>query len=59
MDKIIEKFGYSIKETAESLGVCERLVRELVREGTMRATRIGRRVIISRTKIERIANGGN
>ena len=57
MDRPIEKFGYSIKEAAESIGVCERLIRQMVSQGTIRAKHIGRRLVIARSEIERVLNG--
>lgn len=46
--------AYSISEAAEQLGICERLMRELVREKRVRSVRVGRRVIIPKLELERL-----
>lgn len=46
--------AYSIKDAAEQLGVCERLMRELVREKRVRSVKIGRRVIIPKIELDRL-----
>lgn len=44
----------SIKEASKELGICQRLVRELVREGKVRSVKIGGRIVIPRTELERL-----
>ena len=46
--------AYSITEAADQLGICSRLMRELVREKRVRSVRIGRRVIIPASELERL-----
>lgn len=46
--------AYSIKEAAHELGICERLMRDLVRESKIRSVQIGRRIVIPHTELERL-----
>lgn len=46
--------AYSIKQAAKELGVCERLVRELVRDKKIRSVQIGRRIVIPHLELERL-----
>ncbi len=41
-----EKLAYSASEAAETLGVSERHVRDMVSEGQIRVVRLGRRLLI-------------
>ncbi len=41
-----EKVAYSASEAAETLGVSERHIRDMVTEGQIRVVRLGRRLLI-------------
>jgi hypothetical protein len=45
--KGVERIGFSPIETAESIGVSESLVFDLIKTGKIRVTKIGKRVIVS------------
>jgi excisionase family DNA binding protein len=49
----IERLAYSMREAAEAIGVCERSVWQAIKDGRLRASRIGRSVRISATELER------
>ena len=40
------KMAFSAKEAAETLGVSERHIRDMVNEGQIRVVRLGRRLLI-------------
>ena len=46
------KKAYSVSEAADVLGVSQWLVREAIRRGEIRCTRIGKRIIIPATAID-------
>ena len=46
-EQSIERVGFSIAETAESLGISVPTATALIKDGQIRSTRIGRRVIVS------------
>lgn len=46
--------AFSIKQAAQELGICERLMRELVREKRVRSVQIGRRIVIPKIELERL-----
>ncbi len=48
------KRAYSVAEAAEALGISQWLVREEIRRGQMRCTRIGARIIIPAVVIDEI-----
>ena len=50
-----DKFLYSYKEAAQSLGICERSLRHIVRRGDLQTRRIGKRVLIPREALRRYA----
>jgi len=56
-DQPIERTGFSIDETAESLGVSVDTVRALTKNGTLRTIRIGRRVIVSVRSLREFVDG--
>jgi excisionase family DNA binding protein len=49
-----EKF-LSVRETCERLGLPEKKVRRLIREGTIPTTRVGYNLIVSERDVERLA----
>ena len=55
--KNIERIGYSIEETAESLGVSVPMIMPLVKEGKIRTVRVGRRIIISIKSLRDFVDG--
>ncbi|MDR0328280.1 MAG: helix-turn-helix domain-containing protein [Planctomycetaceae bacterium] len=52
-----ERIGYSIKETTESLGISRETVDSLIREGKIRAIKIGKRVIVSVQSLRDFVDG--
>jgi excisionase family DNA binding protein len=50
-----DKLLYSRKEAAATLGVCTVTLDSLVRRGELKPTRIGDRVMFSRTELARFA----
>ena len=41
-----QKIAYSIKELSELVGICERKIYYEIKEGNLKTSRIGRRVLI-------------
>lgn len=52
------KFTYSIAETAEALGLSQPYVRRLAAEGRIAVVRFGKRVMVRRAEVERLASEG-
>ena len=52
-----ERAVLTVKESADYLRVSEWLVWKLIREGKIKPTRIGDRVLFARTYLERYAEG--
>ena len=48
----------SVDETAQALGVCSRHLRTLIVRGQVRSVRLGRRVLVPREEIDRLATAG-
>ena len=48
----------SVDETAQALGVCSRHLRTLIVRGQVRSARLGRRVLVPRDELDRIATEG-
>ena len=48
-----ERLAFSVQETAEALGVCEKTIRRLVARGLLRPSRALRHLLIARREIER------
>lgn len=46
--------AYSIKEASQQLGICERLMRELLKKNQVRSVRIGKRIVIPASELERL-----
>jgi len=53
----IEQLGVSAKVAAEMLGVCERTMRRLAKNGHVRSVRIGKRVIFSVQSLRELIDG--
>jgi excisionase family DNA binding protein len=49
-----EKLAFSVNESAEILSIGARTVWRMVEEGTIRAIRLGRRVVIPKSELERL-----
>jgi excisionase family DNA binding protein len=52
-----ERLTMSVREAAHALGISTSLVYELVRVGRLPGIRLGRRVVISRSALERFVDG--
>ena len=52
-EQTIGRLAYSMREAAEAIGVCERSIWQAIKDGRLRASRIGRSVRISATELER------
>jgi len=52
------KLTYSIAETAETLGLSQPYVRRLAGEGKIATVRFGKRVMVRRAEVERLAEEG-
>lgn len=52
-----KKLAVSYREAAASLGVCERTIWGLVRDGKLNAVRIGRSVRVPVAELERFVSG--
>jgi excisionase family DNA binding protein len=48
----IERLAYSMWEAAEAIGICERSIWQAIKDGRLRASRIGRSVRISAVDLE-------
>jgi excisionase family DNA binding protein len=59
VDQPVERIGFSIDETAESLGISVPVVRSLIKSGSIRSIRIGRRVIVSAQSLREFVDGKN
>jgi len=53
-----EKVAYSVRETAEALGLHPNTVYELISEGKLPALRLGRKILVSRVELEKWVAGG-
>lgn len=47
------RLAYSMREAAASLGICERSVWQAIKDGKLRAAKIGRSVRIHRDELDR------
>jgi excisionase family DNA binding protein len=48
-----ERLAYSMREAAKALGICERSVWQAIRDGHLKAAKLGRSVRIRREELER------
>ncbi|HEX8565177.1 MAG TPA: helix-turn-helix domain-containing protein [Pyrinomonadaceae bacterium] len=48
-----QKLAYSVKELSKLAGVCERKIHYEIKEGKLKTSRIGRRILILATEVER------
>lgn len=49
----VGRLAYSMREAADSLGICERSIWQAIKDGKLKATRIGRSVRIHRDELDR------
>jgi len=52
-----EKVAYSVRETAEALGLHPNTVYELISDGKLPALRLGRKILVSRSELEKWVAG--
>ena len=48
-----KKLAYSVKQLSELVGVCERKIHYEIKEGKLKTSRIGRRVLIPNYEVDR------
>lgn len=48
-----QKIAYSIKQLSELVGLCERKIHYEIKEGKLKTSRIGRRVVIRNYEVDR------
>ena len=46
-----ERLAYSMREAAEAIGICERSVWQVIKDGRLKAIKIGRSVRITREEL--------
>jgi len=54
-----EKMAYSVKETADNLGLCSNTVYELIQSGKLPAIRLGRKILVSKLELQAWLKNGN
>lgn len=54
MHNPIERKAISVREAAESLSISKSQVHNLIRDGRLRASRLGRRVLVSPTAVDEL-----
>jgi excisionase family DNA binding protein len=52
----LNKIAYSIKELSETVGICERKIYYEIEQGNLKISRIGRRILIKASEIDRWLN---
>jgi excisionase family DNA binding protein len=57
-DPVIGRRLHSVDETAHALHISGRHLRDLISRGQVRAVRLGRRVLVPREELERVAREG-
>jgi excisionase family DNA binding protein len=48
-----DKLAYSVKELSEKVGICERKIHYEIKQGNLKTSRIGRRVIIRASEVDK------
>ena len=51
-----ERIAYTVKEAAAALGVSEWIIREEIRTGKIESIRLGKRILIPRSTLERLVS---
>ena len=54
----MEKLTYTVPELGRVLGISRNLAYEAIRRGEVRAIRIGKRLIIAKSELQRLLDGG-
>ena len=54
----VERLAFSIREVAIATGCCEKTVSLWIKDGLLRSTKVGNRVLISKEAIHDFLNGG-
>ncbi|MCS7080471.1 MAG: helix-turn-helix domain-containing protein [Meiothermus sp.] len=54
---MLQKLAFSVEEAAQLLGLHPNTVRNLIARGELKATRVGRRILIPRIALERLLEG--
>ncbi len=57
LERAAMKRGFTILEAAQYTGLGQTLLRQLVREGTLRHSRVGKRIVLSRESLDRLIDG--
>jgi excisionase family DNA binding protein len=55
----VEKMAFSVKETADCLGLCSNTVYELIQSGKLPAIRLGRKILVSKIELQAWLKDGN
>jgi excisionase family DNA binding protein len=58
MGNEIERAAFNQVEAAKYLGVSDKTVRKLLKEGTIRCARVGSRTLIAKAELDRFLIGG-
>lgn len=48
-----KKIAYSVKQLSDLVGICERKIHYEIKEGRLKTSRIGRRVVIPNQEVDR------
>jgi excisionase family DNA binding protein len=48
-----KKLAYSVAETSNQTGICERKIWQAIKDGDLKVARIGRRVVIRASELDR------
>ena len=56
-ESLLEKLTYNAKEASECLGICERSLWSLTKQGKIPSIKIGRRVLYSREVLRKFVAG--
>jgi excisionase family DNA binding protein len=58
MDKCMTKLSVSLEEAQELTGISQHTFRKLVKRGRIKAARVGRRIVIPVTELEKLVKPG-
>lgn len=53
----VRRLAYSMKEAAQAIGISERSVFQAIKDGRLRASKLGRSVRIHRDELDRFVRG--
>jgi excisionase family DNA binding protein len=54
----MERLAYSVREAAAALGVSSRTIVREIQRGHLRAARVGKRVLVPQSELERLISEG-